>query len=252
MNMNLNAGGVLGGLLGAAAAGGIGAAITDGTQAPAIAKLVIFGVTVGAVAGNFLWSAVVPKPKPRPRDEEPHDRRPVRRGPPPLPRQPPRSLIRILTGIVGLGVAAVSLLVLVLAGLNYSAERETTRWPRVPAEMTKFEAKPSTKEPGRHHVFVQYKYEANGMKFVGYDFAPDPVIDPAEVEPLRAEYAPGKTVEVSHSPTIASRSVLRPAVTPMAGYLVVIPVAPLLLGLALTAFGFWPRRAKRPEAAGSR
>jgi hypothetical protein len=64
MNVNLNAGGILGGLLGA----GIAFAVIfsgDPGYERWMKRLVIGLVVVGAVGGNWLWALVVRRPRPQ-------------------------------------------------------------------------------------------------------------------------------------------------------------------------------------------
>lgn len=69
MNINLNLGGILGGLFGAAASAGIVFGVLDLPNRRGSAKLVILGVVLGAFAGNFLWSLLAGTPS-APPDEE--------------------------------------------------------------------------------------------------------------------------------------------------------------------------------------
>lgn len=70
-NIELNAGGVIGALVG----GGVVAAVvfslvetTEGGRGPY--KLIIVGLIGGAFAGNFLWGQVFKKPDDQPSDED--------------------------------------------------------------------------------------------------------------------------------------------------------------------------------------
>lgn len=57
-NITLNAGGVVGGLLGAAAAASVVFAVEPEVYQRWVTRLLIGGVTAGAVGGNLLWAWV--------------------------------------------------------------------------------------------------------------------------------------------------------------------------------------------------
>jgi hypothetical protein len=84
--MNLNAGGILGGLLGAAIALAVLFAGDDPEYQRGMAQVVILAVIAGAFGGNVLWGLVAGKPRPkahrerdRDEDEDDGDRDRVRR-----------------------------------------------------------------------------------------------------------------------------------------------------------------------------
>lgn len=60
MNVNLNLGGLFGGLLGAGIMALIMLAVGGEAETRRIAKAIIAGVVVGALAGNFIWAWIFP------------------------------------------------------------------------------------------------------------------------------------------------------------------------------------------------
>jgi hypothetical protein len=80
MNVRLN----LGGLLGALVGGGVSLAVVlrSGNLEGLAMELVIPGLILGAVAGNFLWGWIVPKPPVKPpADKEPRANNAAADGP---------------------------------------------------------------------------------------------------------------------------------------------------------------------------